>query len=238
MSTAAAAPLRLARDSFDVSLFTNQAGPHQAFWQGEVGTVFEERLQIREGQAQYRHALAGSFIKVSHVEAPLPAVPPSGLRELLVARPGQGAARTLSDPDGNRVSLVAPGTLGVGQLAMWLHVRDLEASRRFYGAVLGLPVLEAGSGPVVRIGQSLLLLRRDPGLVPDSPVHGPGWRFLSLQVFDVRGLYAGIIAAGGREGIAPKRLGDVARYAFVRDPDGTWIELSQRASLTGPLGED
>jgi hypothetical protein len=23
------------------------------------------------------------------------------------------------------------------------------------------------------------------------------------------------------------------RYSFVRDPDGNWIELSERASLTG-----
>ena len=30
--------------------------------------------------------------------------------------------------------------------------------------------------------------------------------------------------------------GDVARISFVRDPDGGWIEISQRASLTGALG--
>ena len=26
---------------------------------------------------------------------------------------------------------------------------------------------------------------------------------------------------------------DVARYGFVKDPDGNWIEISARASLTG-----
>jgi hypothetical protein len=32
-------------------------------------------------------------------------------------------------------------------------------------------------------------------------------------------------------------LGDTAYISFIRDPDGNWIELSQRASLTGPLPE-
>ena len=31
------------------------------------------------------------------------------------------------------------------------------------------------------------------------------------------------------------RLGDTAYISFITDPDGNWIELSQRASLTGPL---
>jgi lactoylglutathione lyase len=31
-------------------------------------------------------------------------------------------------------------------------------------------------------------------------------------------------------------LGEVARISFVLDPDGNWIEMSQRASLTGPVG--
>jgi hypothetical protein len=30
-------------------------------------------------------------------------------------------------------------------------------------------------------------------------------------------------------------LGSTARISFVRDPDGNWIEISQRASLTGTL---
>ena len=230
--------LRLARPSIDVSLFTNHAEPLLKFWQDRVGAVLEETLQIREGQVQYRHRIAGSYVKISHVTAPLPAVPPSGLRELVIAREDANSNIALTDPDGNLVSLVAPGVLGVRQLGLWINVRNLVASRHFYGEVIGLPVRDMETGPVVEVGESRLLLREDPTVVPDSPVHAPGWRFFSLQVYDVRGLHARIVARGGRDGIAPKRLGDVARYAFVRDPDGNWIELSQRASLTGPLGDD
>jgi lactoylglutathione lyase len=37
------------------------------------------------------------------------------------------------------------------------------------------------------------------------------------------------------EGTAPMRLGKVARISMIRDPDGNFIEISQRASLTGPI---
>jgi lactoylglutathione lyase len=42
-------------------------------------------------------------------------------------------------------------------------------------------------------------------------------------------------ARGATEGGAPVTLGTTARYSLVRDPDGNWLEISQRASLTGPL---
>jgi lactoylglutathione lyase len=35
--------------------------------------------------------------------------------------------------------------------------------------------------------------------------------------------------------MAPVKLGDVAHISFVRDPDGNWIEISQRKSITGTL---
>jgi len=43
------------------------------------------------------------------------------------------------------------------------------------------------------------------------------------------------LARGGEEGAPPRLLGDTVRMSFVRDPDGNFIELSQRASLVGTL---
>ena len=37
------------------------------------------------------------------------------------------------------------------------------------------------------------------------------------------------------EGAASVTLGTVAQISFIRDPDGNFIEISQRASLTGPI---
>ena len=59
--------------------------------------------------------------------------------------------------------------------------------------------------------------------------------YLTVQVRDVRAAYAHLVATGWTEGRAPVRLGDTAFISFVRDPGGSWIEVSQRASLTGPL---
>jgi lactoylglutathione lyase len=59
-----------------------------------------------------------------------------------------------------------------------------------------------------------------------------------VQVADVVAAHAHALARGMTEGLAPLRLGDVAAISFVRLPDGDWIELSQRASLTGALPDD
>ena len=54
-----------------------------------------------------------------------------------------------------------------------------------------------------------------------------------MQVWDCIAEYEGILARGGTSGGAPRVLGETVRYAFVCDPDGNHIEISQRASLTG-----
>ena len=74
-----------------------------------------------------------------------------------------------------------------------------------------------------------------PDARPVGRLTGPGFRYITVQVFDVDQEHAGILARGGSEGRPPLTLGKVARISFVRDPDGNWIEISQRASLTGPL---
>ena len=44
-----------------------------------------------------------------------------------------------------------------------------------------------------------------------------------------------MLKRGGRQAMAPVTLGTTARISMVRDPDGNWIELSQRASIVGTL---
>ena len=44
---------------------------------------------------------------------------------------------------------------------------------------------------------------------------------------------AAIVRRGGRMAAPCRTLGQVARFGFVKDPDGNWIEMSARASLTG-----
>ena len=56
---------------------------------------------------------------------------------------------------------------------------------------------------------------------------------MTVQIRDCVAEYEGILARGGTSGGAPRVLGETVRYAFVCDPDGNHIEISQRATLTG-----
>ena len=62
-----------------------------------------------------------------------------------------------------------------------------------------------------------------------------GMRYMTVQVRDCNAEFKRLTAMGAWAGAAPVTLGEVARICFIRDPDGNWIEISQRASLTGPL---
>lgn len=224
--------MNLAKPMIDIGLATNDLDPMLAFWQGEAGAVFDHLLKVRRGQDQHRHDIAGSVLKINHSADPIPANPPSGYRELIVARTGLSAPVALADPEGNRVTLVPLGYDGVTQIAVRLGVRNLEAHRRFYGDGLGLPEERPG---VFRAGASLVFLDEADDAPSDADMRGPGWRYITFQVFKVDEEHAGVLARGGREAIAPVTLGVTARVSMVRDPDGNWIELSQRASITGSL---
>jgi len=224
--------MRLAKPRLDIGLSTNDLGPMLAFWQGEAGIPFDHLLPIRKGQDQHRHDVLGSVLKINHHTDPLPDTPASGYRELIVARDGMIVPVRLTDPEGNRVTLVPPGYEGVTQIAVRIGVRDLDAHRRFYAEAFGFPEERPG---VFRAGESLVILEADPAAPADAQMRGRGWRYITFQVFKVDEDHAAVLAKGGREAMAPLTLGETARISMVRDPDGNWIELSQRASIVGSL---
>jgi lactoylglutathione lyase len=225
--------MELAKKQIDVGLSTNNIDPMLRFWQNDVGLRFDHVLPVRRGQKQHRHDAAGSVIKINHYVDQLSAAPPSGYRELIVTREDRAAPVRLTDPDGNRVCLVPLGNQGINQIAVRLSVRNLETHRRFYAEALGL-VEDARTGcAAFRAGESLIILEERPDTPLDAGRHGRGWRYITLQVFKVDEVHARTLAAGAREGLAPTTLGDVARISMILDPDGNWIELSQRASIVG-----
>lgn len=227
--------MKLAKSCFDIGLATNALAPMLAFWQHEVGARFDHLLPIRRGMEQHRHDLSGSVLKINHLADPMRDTPPSGYAELLIARAGLVAPRALTDPDGNRVSLVPPGHRGVTQIGVRVIVRDLDTARRFYRDALGLREITADRGAAFAAGDSVILLEQSDVAPQDAPFDGRGWRYITLQVFTVDSDHAHAIAQGGREALAPRTLGSVARISMVKDAGGNWIELSQRASITGSL---
>ncbi|MEX2238947.1 MAG: VOC family protein [Dehalococcoidia bacterium] len=224
--------MRLAKQHIDVGAFTNQTEAMLAFWQNEAGLPFEELLPIGGGVRQHRHAMNGSVFKLNDARDPLPDEGPSGYSELLIATPGHESELPLTDPDGNRVRLVTPGWNGVEGIGVRLRVRDAAAHRRFYREALELKEFDDNS---FRCGDSLLFVTEDAAVGEVGKLQARGYRYITMQVWDVDEAYAAIVAQGGNGAREPFNIGTTARIAWVRDPDGNWIEISQRASLTGPL---
>jgi catechol 2,3-dioxygenase-like lactoylglutathione lyase family enzyme len=223
--------IELAKQALDVGLFTNDRDAMLSFWQQTAGVPFSELLPLGGGLQQHRHAIGESVLKINHARAPLPDAAPGGIRRLLIARDGLAEPVDLTDPDGNAVVLVPPGHDGIRQLRIELVVNDLAAHRAFYGGALGLPALGADTWGC---GVSQIRLIEGPA-TRDPEQQARGYRYLTIQVYDVKAVHAAILARGGREGRPPVRLGEVAHISFVRDPDGNWLEISQRKSLTGSL---
>ncbi len=226
--------MKLAKPRVDVALFTSDAEPMLAFWQQEVGLPYEEPLATGGGNMQHRHDLSGSVLKLNHMRDGLPDAAPSGYREVWIARDDVDGPRALVDPDGNRVVLCPPGTDAIEQVGVRMAVRDVEAHAHWFENVLGF---EAVADRAWRCGETLFFIDQDASAVEQAGIAGKGFRYLTIQVWDCDEEHARILGRGGREGAAPRTLGKVARFSMVCDPDGNWVEISQRASLTGPLPE-
>lgn len=222
--------MRLAKPHLDVGLFSNRRDEQLAFWQGPAGLAYDHTGKVGGGIQQHRHHMNGSILKMNHARGPLPSWPPGGYRHLLIARDGLGAPRALLDPDGNAVSLVPRGHEGVAGIGLVLRVGNRDAADHFYRHVLQL---ESPLPGVYRCGDSLLMVGEEKAIDRAPGWRAGGYRYITVQVWDAAAEHAGILARGGEEGQPPVVLGDAVRYSFVRDPDGNYIEISQRASLTG-----
>lgn len=224
--------MKLAKDYIDIGLQTNLLEPMLDFWQHRVGLLFDELLKVGGGTHQYRHSLNGSVFKLNNVRDPLPEGDPTGYRELLIARPDISEPTTLQDPDGNHVTLVPEGHEEITHIGMRMEVSSIDRFARFYNEVLEIEQL---ADNVFRWGTTLFFLTENPDRHATRQMRGTGYRYITVQVWKVDEEHAAFLARGGSEARAPVTLGTTARISFIKDPDDNWIEVSQRASLTGDL---
>jgi len=222
--------MNLAKQHLDVGLFTNKRDEQLAFWQRAVGLPYDHMGKLGGGVQQHRHHMNGSILKINHARDILPVLPPSGIIGLMIARGGLAEARALRDPDGNTVTLVPKGQNGVQGVAILLRVNDATAHDRFWTEAMQFE--RAGDG-CYRCGDSLVMIAEQGAVERCSQWRGPGYRYLTVQIHDCLAEYEGILARGGTSSSEPRVLGGTVRFAFVCDPDGNHIEISQRASLTG-----
>ena len=186
------------------------------------------------------------MLKLNHIREPLPVRTPGGYK-LVAISDSHATPSTLRDPDGNEIALVARGERGIGQIEIHLGVTDVDAFEHFYGDALQAERVGAGR---FKLGETIVSFERDHAAVRAEKsgtasavevvgtMRAVGMRYITVQVRDCDREHRRLTAMGVWEGAAPVTLGAVARISFIRDPDGNFIELSQRASLTGSLPRD
>ena len=223
----------LAKDRIDIGLYTNRYELLADFYGpgGLVGLPYEELLKVGNGVHQHRYGLRGSVLKVNSARADLPAATTAFVR-LTIADERRSTAAVVHDPDGTEVVLAPPGGNGLIDLAVHWATRDVEELGRLLREGFGA---DHEGGTDHRLGSSLIRLVHAPELAPVEGMFARGFRYLTVQVRDVRSAHAHLLDVGWTEGRAPVKLGETAFISFVRDPGGSWVEVSQRASLTGPL---
>lgn len=221
--------MRLAKPHLDIGLFTNQIAAQRAFWSETVGLRFDHQLDFGNGTIQYRYDAHGSVIKVNHSPDPLPPQTRSGYAGLTIAREGAPSWQG-KHPDDDFVRLVPPGTDGVVGIGITVRTLDPARMMEFYRSAMEF---DEAAPYVARCGDTLLFVEEGAGGQDTDDFVGLAFRYLTMQIFDADQACADVVARGGRLGRAPISFGKVARYGFVLDPDGNWIEMSARTSLTG-----
>lgn len=227
----------LAKQSVDVGIFTNHLESMQEFYGKTLGLPFESEMAVGGGIKQYRYLANGSVIKLMHTTEPLARRHPGGYETIMIASSTAKIPRFLPDPDRNSVELIPSGHDDVTQLEIRVGVTDPDAFAAFYTRALGAAAM---SNSRFKIGDTIIAVFHEPetkratalpfanALEVVKGMAGLGIRYITLGVKDCDAAFAGLKSAGALEALAPVNFGTVARIAFVRDPDGNFIELAQR----------
>ena len=131
-----------------------------------------------------------------------------------------------------------PNVLGVRFWYTGIRVKDLEESMKFYKEALGFSVLLRGrmvahEGTYVQMrtptGKQILELNYYPQTSKfyEEYVNGSELDHIGLYVSNVREQYKRLVKFGCEPAVEPFNQGSWV-LAFVRDPNGIWLELIGR----------
>jgi len=214
--------VELAKDCLDVGLYTDGYDAMRGFYCDELGLAYEELLKVGGGVQQHRLGLHGSVLKVNHSREALDDAP-TNFSALEI---NSSETRELRDPDGTQV-ILSPDVERIAVHWKSSAPEQLAAMLRD-----GFDATDLGDGRM-RVGTTSIVLHSGGEAV--GPMRSRGFRYLTVQVWDVRAEHANLLRCGWQESMAPLKVGELAFISFVADPDGSVVEISQRASLTGTL---
>ncbi len=224
--------VELAKQAIDVGIMTNAWDDYRVAMES-MGVGGHEFLKLGGGAHQHRFRCGEAILKINSLRAPVEPRPTT-IRSVRVVAVTDGP-QTFEASDDVRIEAVPAGYDGITTNEVDWQTPDPAVIVQFlidaFGAV---PSVDTD---VWTIGSSRIRLVADADAPADhgSPREGSGIRYLTVQIFDVVAEHARVLALGATEGAAPVRMGETAAISFVVAPDGTWIELSQRASLTGSI---
>lgn len=163
----------------------------------------------------------------------------------ILGQAGRGRLMFLFDPDGNQVEILelpsdpAGAEAGRRLFMVGLTVGDVEASRAFYGTVLGMKEqpprpLFGASGPTKYTfgagATSVKFWKFDKEIPVRAGRHDAavGIRYLTFRVKDLDAALAELQGRGAKVVQPITTLGEKIRLFFIEDPDGNWIEFVER----------
>lgn len=211
-----------AKPAFDVGFATNDLDGYRTLWGDRIGLAYDHLAKLGGGFHQHRWRAGQSIVKVNHTRSELAATPAGGYRGLTF---GSTEAGDLEAPDG---APIHRRPLADIDLELNVVANDLAAFDGFYGEALGL---EPDGPHAFRLGRSRITATAGAAPRVDD-WRARGLRYMTVQIFECDAVMQALADAGAEIGRPARSLGQV-RYGFVRDPDGNWIEISERASLTG-----
>ena len=132
----------------------------------------------------------------------------------------------------------------VGTIEVGITVKDLDAATGFYRDIIGLEHLRDHRVPggVIRRfahGDDMVVKLRlddEPPTRANPPMGfsggATGMRYFTLRIGDVAAAVERCVAAGLPVRVPLTEHAPGVWYAIVEDPDGTWLEISQRSEAT------
>ncbi len=220
--------LKVVKPALDIGLYTNRIDEVRAFYEGDVGLRYNHLLKAGRGVHQHRVDIGTvGVLKLNDARDELGESPTGYIGIAVVG----DTPRAFTDPDGLPVEVV--GSLpNDARVRVTVASADPAAHRHWFVDGLGALVI---AEDLYAIGETLLAVRHVADQPETTTMFGRGFRYLTVQVADVVAEHTRLLDMGFTSASEPIRLGDVAAISFVRDPGGNWLEISQRASLTGDL---
>ncbi|MCP5025031.1 MAG: VOC family protein [Actinomycetia bacterium] len=221
--------MELAKPQLDIGTMIHDWEAAETFWADTVGAPYTKFEKIGGGVRQHRFDGHGSVIKVNHSRNPM-APGPTIHRRLRIVSDRTTQPELVHDPEGVEVELVPAGHDGIIDVEIINATADLTEARRFWVDGIGGTEMEPGR---FRVGDSIVRCIEEEGLERPTDRQGPGFRYLTVQVQHVDVAWPRLVEMGFEGEMAPTSLGTTARVSFIRDPDGGYLEVSERAEFTG-----